>query len=57
MNGNPVIVFPEFPDFSELEEDEIQNVLRYLSSIPRLASQPFSSTSFGLKTNDNLANL
>lgn len=37
MNGSPIIVFPEFPDFSELEEEEIQNVLGYLSSIPRLA--------------------
>ncbi|XP_030604764.1 guanine nucleotide exchange factor DBS isoform X1 [Archocentrus centrarchus] len=34
MNGSPVIVFPEFPAFSELEEEEIQNVLSYLTSIP-----------------------
>lgn len=34
-NGNPVIIFPEFPAFGELQEDEIQNVLGYLSSVPR----------------------
>uniref|UniRef100_A0A669EZM3 MCF.2 cell line derived transforming sequence like n=1 Tax=Oreochromis niloticus TaxID=8128 RepID=A0A669EZM3_ORENI len=34
MNGSPVIVFPEFPTFSELEEEELQNVLSYLTSIP-----------------------
>lgn len=38
MNGRPVIVFPEFPDFSELEEEELQNVLSYLTSVPRLAA-------------------
>lgn len=35
MNGNPVIIFPEFPAFGELEEDEVQNVLGYLTSVPR----------------------
>uniref|UniRef100_A0A3P8NAW1 Mcf.2 cell line derived transforming sequence-like a n=1 Tax=Astatotilapia calliptera TaxID=8154 RepID=A0A3P8NAW1_ASTCA len=34
MNGSPVIVFPEFPTFSELEEEELQNVLSYLTSVP-----------------------
>lgn len=34
-NGNPVIIFPEFPAFDELQEDEIQNVLGYLTSVPR----------------------
>uniref|UniRef100_A0A8C2WF14 MCF.2 cell line derived transforming sequence like n=1 Tax=Cyclopterus lumpus TaxID=8103 RepID=A0A8C2WF14_CYCLU len=41
MDGNPIIVFPEFPDFNELEEDEVQHVLGYLSSIPRSASLGF----------------
>ncbi|XP_040888159.1 guanine nucleotide exchange factor DBS isoform X1 [Toxotes jaculatrix] len=38
MNGNPIIVFPEFPAFSELEEEEVQNVLSYLTSIPSAAA-------------------
>ncbi|XP_034407101.1 guanine nucleotide exchange factor DBS isoform X1 [Cyclopterus lumpus] len=38
MDGNPIIVFPEFPDFNELEEDEVQHVLGYLSSIPSVAA-------------------
>ncbi|KAG7234455.1 hypothetical protein INR49_004789 [Caranx melampygus] len=35
MDGNPIIIFPEFPAFSELEEEEVQNVLSYLTSVPR----------------------
>lgn len=38
MNGSPIIVFPEFPAFGELEEEEVQNVLSYLASVPRWAS-------------------
>ncbi|CAN9498186.1 unnamed protein product [Ophioblennius macclurei] len=38
MNGSPVIVFPEFPAFSELEEEEVQNVLSYLTSVPSVAA-------------------
>ncbi|XP_029306439.1 guanine nucleotide exchange factor DBS isoform X7 [Cottoperca gobio] len=38
MNGNPIIVLPEFPDFNELEEEEVQNVLGYLSGIPSVAA-------------------
>nr|XP_020447632.1 guanine nucleotide exchange factor DBS-like isoform X2 [Monopterus albus] len=38
MNGSPIIVFPEFPAFSELEEEELQNVLSYLTSIPSVAA-------------------
>uniref|UniRef100_A0A674NC17 MCF.2 cell line derived transforming sequence like n=1 Tax=Takifugu rubripes TaxID=31033 RepID=A0A674NC17_TAKRU len=38
MNGNPVIIFPEFPAFGELEEDELQNVLGYLTSVPSIAA-------------------
>lgn len=37
-NGSPIIVFPEFPAFGELEEEEVQNVLGYLTSVPRSAS-------------------
>ncbi|KAM6958535.1 guanine nucleotide exchange factor DBS isoform 1-T1 [Tautogolabrus adspersus] len=38
MNGSPVMVFPEFPAFSELEEEEMQNVLSYLTSVPSVAA-------------------
>ncbi|XP_036946549.1 guanine nucleotide exchange factor DBS-like isoform X1 [Acanthopagrus latus] len=38
MNGSPIIVFPEFPAFSELEEGEVQNVLSYLASVPSVAA-------------------
>nr|XP_054599091.1 guanine nucleotide exchange factor DBS isoform X2 [Nothobranchius furzeri] len=34
MNGSPIIVLPEFPAFGEVGEEEVQNVLRYLTSIP-----------------------
>ncbi|KAJ8397932.1 hypothetical protein AAFF_G00432790 [Aldrovandia affinis] len=37
-NGSPIIVFPEFPAFSELEEQEFHNVLTYLTSIPSLTA-------------------
>ncbi|XP_068612646.1 guanine nucleotide exchange factor DBS [Brachionichthys hirsutus] len=37
MNGSPVIIFPEFPAFSELEDQVVQNVLAYLTSIPSVA--------------------
>ncbi|XP_068165585.1 guanine nucleotide exchange factor DBS isoform X3 [Antennarius striatus] len=38
MNGSPVIIFPEFPAFSELEDEEVQSVLAYLTSIPSAAA-------------------
>ncbi|XP_029371521.1 guanine nucleotide exchange factor DBS isoform X2 [Echeneis naucrates] len=38
MNGNPIIIFPEFPSFSELDEEEVQNVLSYLTSVPSVAA-------------------
>lgn len=38
INGNPIIVLPEFPAFDELQEEEVQNVFGYLTSIPGLAS-------------------
>uniref|UniRef100_A0A3B3IEB9 Uncharacterized protein n=1 Tax=Oryzias latipes TaxID=8090 RepID=A0A3B3IEB9_ORYLA len=31
-NGSPVIVFPEFPAFSEITDREFHNVLSYLTS-------------------------
>uniref|UniRef100_A0A3Q4AS34 Uncharacterized protein n=1 Tax=Mola mola TaxID=94237 RepID=A0A3Q4AS34_MOLML len=38
MKGNPIIVFPEFPAFDELEEEELKNVLGYLTSVPSVTS-------------------
>ncbi|XP_027147610.1 guanine nucleotide exchange factor DBS isoform X2 [Larimichthys crocea] len=38
MNGNPIIVLPEFPAFGELEDEEVQNVLGYLTSVPSIAA-------------------
>lgn len=43
MDGGPVIVFPEFPTFGELEEEEVQNVLSYLTSIPKLVMYIYST--------------
>lgn len=37
-DGGPIIIFPEFPDFHELEEEELHNVLSYLTSIPSVAA-------------------
>ncbi|XP_077456243.1 guanine nucleotide exchange factor DBS isoform X2 [Stigmatopora argus] len=37
-DGSPIIIFPECPGFNELEEDEIQNVLNYLTTVPSIAS-------------------
>ncbi|XP_036065547.1 guanine nucleotide exchange factor DBS isoform X3 [Oryzias melastigma] len=37
-NGSPVIVFPEFPAFSEITDREFHNVLTYLTSVPSLSS-------------------
>ncbi|XP_010017671.1 PREDICTED: guanine nucleotide exchange factor DBS-like, partial [Nestor notabilis] len=34
-DGCPVITFPDYPAFSEIPEKEFQNVLTYLTSIPR----------------------
>ncbi|XP_043093644.1 guanine nucleotide exchange factor DBS isoform X9 [Puntigrus tetrazona] len=38
QNGSPIIIFPEYPTFGELEEQEFQNVLTYLTSVPSLSS-------------------
>ncbi|KAA0721929.1 Guanine nucleotide exchange factor DBS [Triplophysa tibetana] len=37
-NGSPIITFPEYPAFSELEEEEFHNVLTYITSVPSLSS-------------------
>ncbi|XP_077408397.1 guanine nucleotide exchange factor DBS isoform X1 [Vanacampus margaritifer] len=37
-DGSPIVIFPEFPTFSELEEDEIKNVLNYLTTVPSIAA-------------------
>ncbi|XP_053471021.1 guanine nucleotide exchange factor DBS isoform X1 [Ictalurus furcatus] len=37
-NGSPIIIFPEFPTFAELQEEEFQNVLTYLTSVPSLSA-------------------
>ncbi|XP_073934815.1 probable guanine nucleotide exchange factor MCF2L2 isoform X4 [Castor canadensis] len=35
QDGSPVITFPDYPAFSEIPDKEFQNVLTYLTSIPR----------------------
>ncbi|XP_031414156.1 guanine nucleotide exchange factor DBS isoform X4 [Clupea harengus] len=37
-NGSPIIIFPEFPTFGELQEQEFHNVLTYLTSVPSLSA-------------------
>ncbi|XP_073934810.1 uncharacterized protein isoform X2 [Castor canadensis] len=36
QDGSPVITFPDYPAFSEIPDKEFQNVLTYLTSIPRM---------------------
>nr|XP_023836813.1 guanine nucleotide exchange factor DBS isoform X10 [Salvelinus alpinus] len=38
QNSSPIIVFPEFPAFGEIQEREFHNVLTYLTSIPSLSA-------------------
>ncbi|XP_055019809.1 guanine nucleotide exchange factor DBS [Boleophthalmus pectinirostris] len=38
LSGGPIIIFPEFPDFHEIQEEELHHVLTYLTSIHRTAS-------------------
>ncbi|KAM4537853.1 guanine nucleotide exchange factor DBS isoform 3-T3 [Fundulus diaphanus] len=38
IDGHPVIFLPEFPAFDDLPEEELQNVLRYLTSVPSVAA-------------------
>lgn len=35
QDGSPIIIFPEFPSFCEIGDQEFRNVLTYLTSIPR----------------------
>ncbi|TSK17918.1 Guanine nucleotide exchange factor DBS [Bagarius yarrelli] len=37
-NGSPIIVFPEYSTFTELQEEEFHNVLNYLTSVPSLSA-------------------
>ncbi|XP_078265416.1 guanine nucleotide exchange factor DBS isoform X2 [Rhinoraja longicauda] len=34
--GCPIITFPEYPNFTDIPEEEFQNVISYLTSIPSL---------------------
>uniref|UniRef100_A0A4W5PXB3 MCF.2 cell line derived transforming sequence like n=1 Tax=Hucho hucho TaxID=62062 RepID=A0A4W5PXB3_9TELE len=38
INQTPIIVFPEFPAFGELQEEEFHNVLTYLTSVPSVTA-------------------
>ncbi|XP_077072914.1 guanine nucleotide exchange factor DBS isoform X5 [Siphateles boraxobius] len=38
QDGSPIIIFPEFPLFSEIGDQEFRNVLTYLTSIPSLSA-------------------
>ncbi|TRY97084.1 hypothetical protein DNTS_027276, partial [Danionella cerebrum] len=38
QDGSPIIIFPEYPSFCEIEDIEFRNVLTYLTSIPSLSS-------------------
>uniref|UniRef100_A0A6Q2YBF3 MCF.2 cell line derived transforming sequence like n=1 Tax=Esox lucius TaxID=8010 RepID=A0A6Q2YBF3_ESOLU len=38
QNGSPIIIFPEFPAFGEIQEREFHNVLTYLTSVPSLSA-------------------
>ncbi|XP_038658688.1 guanine nucleotide exchange factor DBS isoform X1 [Scyliorhinus canicula] len=35
-DGCPIITFPEYPDFTDIPEEELQTVVTYLTSIPSL---------------------
>lgn len=38
QDGSPVITFPDYPAFSDVPDKEFQNVMTYLTSIPRCVS-------------------
>uniref|UniRef100_A0A4W5PN13 MCF.2 cell line derived transforming sequence like n=1 Tax=Hucho hucho TaxID=62062 RepID=A0A4W5PN13_9TELE len=38
LKNDPIIVFPEFPAFGELQEEEFHNVLTYLTSVPSVTA-------------------
>ncbi|XP_030668331.1 guanine nucleotide exchange factor DBS [Nomascus leucogenys] len=40
QDGSPVITFPDYPAFSEIPDKEFQNVMTYLTSIPRCPLTP-----------------
>ncbi|XP_035312818.1 guanine nucleotide exchange factor DBS isoform X1 [Cricetulus griseus] len=44
QDGSPVITFPDYPAFSEIPDKEFQNVMTYLTSIPRYRKYLFSFT-------------
>uniref|UniRef100_A0A8C1Z122 Mcf.2 cell line derived transforming sequence-like b n=1 Tax=Cyprinus carpio TaxID=7962 RepID=A0A8C1Z122_CYPCA len=38
QDGSPIIIFPEFPSFCEIGDQEFRNVLTYLTSTPSLSA-------------------
>ncbi|XP_051563973.1 guanine nucleotide exchange factor DBS-like isoform X2 [Myxocyprinus asiaticus] len=38
QDGSPIIIFPEFPSFCEIGDQEFRNVLTYLTSVPSLST-------------------
>uniref|UniRef100_A0AAR2L4Z7 Mcf.2 cell line derived transforming sequence-like b n=1 Tax=Pygocentrus nattereri TaxID=42514 RepID=A0AAR2L4Z7_PYGNA len=38
QDGSPIIIFPEFPSFGEIGDQEFHNVLTYLTSVPSLSA-------------------
>ncbi|XP_073768896.1 guanine nucleotide exchange factor DBS isoform X6 [Danio rerio] len=38
QDGSPIIIFPEYPSFCEIGDQEFRNVLTYLTSIPSLSA-------------------
>ncbi|XP_046701739.1 guanine nucleotide exchange factor DBS isoform X3 [Silurus meridionalis] len=38
QDGSPIIIFPEFPSFGEISDQEFHNVLTYLTSVPSLSA-------------------
>ncbi|MCJ8732249.1 hypothetical protein PDJAM_G00209090 [Pangasius djambal] len=38
QDGSPIIIFPEFPSFGEISDQEFHNVLTYLTSVPSLST-------------------
>ncbi|XP_051997734.1 guanine nucleotide exchange factor DBS-like [Xyrauchen texanus] len=38
QDGSPIIIFPEFPSFCEIEDQDFRNVLTYLTSVPSLSA-------------------
>ncbi|XP_059418029.1 guanine nucleotide exchange factor DBS-like isoform X5 [Carassius carassius] len=38
QDGSPILIFPEFPSFCEIGDQEFRNVLTYLTSIPSLST-------------------